>query len=214
MTTAQSTDETAAAGGPEHRASADQQQSDSGERHSLAAVALLPPDGDSGDLATVSGDSGGAHPMPGAELAGDDIPVDDGTDTSGFRYHIDQVLDTQIEGWIVRPDQVTHRYIVALREGDRVVARAIASRFRSDLVTAGLGDGCHAFVLPMPPALLDGEEHLLEVIEQETGLRLTAEPIRWRYARLRRADGVRRDGRSARSGAAVRLAAAARARGR
>src|SRR4051812_35000529 len=74
MTTAQPAGETAAAGGPEHRASDDQRQSDSGERHSLAALALLP-SGNSGDpaTATATGNSGGTRQMPDAELAVDDI---------------------------------------------------------------------------------------------------------------------------------------------
>lgn len=191
-TAAQPGGEAAVADRPEPRAADNQRQAGSGadgDRRSLAAAAPPPPDTNSDDPATALGDSSDTRPMPGAEPVDgdfsfhDDLPIDDGAGISAFRYHIDQVTDAQIEGWIARPDQPAHRYIVALREGDRVVARAIASRFRADLVTAGFGDGCHAFILPMPPALLDGQEHLLHVVEQETGFALTPEPVRWRYAR-------------------------------
>ena len=123
------------------------------------------------------------HAAPGEIVEQDGMPPAPETLGVDFRCHIDQVSDTQVEGWIAQPDQPGHRHIVVLREGERILARAIASRFRDDLVSAGLGDGCHAFVLPLPPALLDGEEHLLQVFEQETGFVLNPEPIRWRYAR-------------------------------
>src|ERR1700680_23219 len=60
------------------------------------------------------------------------------------------------------------------------LARAIASRYRADLASARIGDGYHFFVIPIPPALLDGAEHLLEIIEQGSGIRLTSEPLPWR----------------------------------
>jgi hypothetical protein len=40
---------------------------------------------------------------------------------------------------------------LALVCGGRVVARCLANRFRADLRAAGLGSGCHAFALDLPP---------------------------------------------------------------
>ena len=80
-------------------------------------------------------------------------------------------------------DEPSHRCVVALREDERVLARTVASRFRPDLAAAGVGDGCYAFNLAMPRSLLDGQEHLLEIIEQDTGFSLTAEPVLWRSGR-------------------------------
>jgi glycosyltransferase involved in cell wall biosynthesis len=97
-----------------------------------------------------------------------------------LRFHLDEVSPTQIAGWIIKPDQPSHRCIVALREGNCVLAQTVASQFRADLAAAGIGDGCHCFVMTLPPILLDQREHLLELIEQDSGLPLTAEPIRWR----------------------------------
>src|SRR6266702_5705885 len=100
-----------------------------------------------------------------------------------FRFFIDAVSEKQIEGWILRIKQPSDRCVVVLREGGRVLARAIASRFRADLANAGIGDGHHSFVIPIPSGLLDGEEHLLDIVEQESGVRLTRAPIPWRAER-------------------------------
>ena len=100
-----------------------------------------------------------------------------------FRFFIDAVSEKQIEGWILRIKQPSDRCVVVLKEGDRILARAIASRFRADLTKTGIGDGQHSFVIPTPSGLLDGEEHLLDIVEQESGIRLTQGPIRWRAER-------------------------------
>jgi hypothetical protein len=100
-----------------------------------------------------------------------------------FRFYFDGASDKEITGWIMRTDRPSRRCLVALREGDRVLARSVASRFRPDLALAGIGDGCCAFAIPMPAILLDGDQHLLEIIEESSGFRLTGEPIRWRSNR-------------------------------
>jgi glycosyltransferase involved in cell wall biosynthesis len=115
-----------------------------------------------------------------AELAPSDRAADDASPK--FRAHLDEVSDADISGWIMQLDQPTQRCVVALKEGDRVLARTVASRFRPDLVPAGIGDGCHAFTLAMPRSLLDGDEHLLEIVEEETAFSLTPEPVHWRSA--------------------------------
>ena len=122
-----------------------------------------------------SGDGRAATPIDG-EPAGAARATD-------FRFFVDSVSDTQIEGWIIRTKEPLRRCVVVLCEGDHILARAIASRFRADLTSAGIGDGCNSFVIPTPPELLDGAEHLLEIVEQETGAPLVPQPIRWRSAR-------------------------------
>ena len=54
------------------------------------------------------------------------------------------------------------RRLVVLKEGSCVLAQALASLFRQDLLSAGKGDGCYGFNLQMPHSLLDGKEHLLK----------------------------------------------------
>ena len=111
-----------------------------------------------------------------------EVAASNGIPSANFRAHLDEVSDTEISGWIMQRDEPSHRCVVALKEDERVLARTVASRFRPDLAAAGVGDGCYAFNLAMPRSLLDGEEHRLEIIEQDAGFSLTAEPVLWRSA--------------------------------
>jgi len=97
-----------------------------------------------------------------------------------FRWHLDQITDKEVGGWIAPRRGPLRHCVVTLREDDRVLVRAVASQFRADLLSAGIGDGCYAFALPMPRALLDGEVHRLEIVEEETGFVLTDAPVEWR----------------------------------
>jgi hypothetical protein len=114
----------------------------------------------------------------------DDGAISKGVDSTStsFRYHVDEISSGSIEGWLMAPHHPSRHYAVALKEGDRVHARVVASRFREDLVSAGIGDGCYSFQLSLPPSLFDGAEHLLDLVEEETGFHLTSESIRWRSA--------------------------------
>ena len=94
--------------------------------------------------------------------------------------YLDQISDSEIIGWVMIPDQPSHRCVVLLREGGRILTRTVATRFRPDLLAAGVGDGCYSFALEMPRSLLDGEEHFLEIIEEGTGFSITSQPIQWR----------------------------------
>lgn len=97
-----------------------------------------------------------------------------------FRWFVDRISDTEISGWIMQLDEPSRHCVVAVKKDNEVLARAVASRFREDLVTAGIGDGCHAFLMPMPRSLLDGDEHVIEIVEEGTGFLLTGQPLRWR----------------------------------
>ena len=97
-----------------------------------------------------------------------------------YRWFIDEISDTAISGWIIHLEIPTRRCVIVVKERGKVLARTVASRFRADLVAAGVGDGCHSFALPMPPLLLDGEEHLFDIVEEESDFALTGGPVRWR----------------------------------
>jgi glycosyltransferase involved in cell wall biosynthesis len=120
----------------------------------------------------------------GAVVPGSPIVLNATSDSreAAFRSHLDQITDKEAAGWIVPRGGPLRHCVVALKEGGVVLARAVASEFRADLLSAGIGDGCYAFKLPMPRSLLDGEVHLLEIAEENTGFALAAEPIRWRSA--------------------------------
>lgn len=115
---------------------------------------------------------------PAAES--DDNSAETGPIPRPFRCFIDEVTDSEVTGWIIDPMQASRRCTVGLKDGDRLVSRAIASIFRQDLQTARIGDGCHAFSLPMPRSLLDGNDHRLDIVDLSTGIPLHDEPILWR----------------------------------
>ena len=96
-----------------------------------------------------------------------------------FHGYVDKVTDKQILGWIRKADQPSHRCTVVLKEKKHILARTVASQFRHDLLSAGIGDGCYSFVFEPPRSLSDGQDHLLEVVEEETETPITTEPIRW-----------------------------------
>jgi glycosyltransferase involved in cell wall biosynthesis len=116
-------------------------------------------------------------------VPGSPIVVESSPDVGGpaFRCHIDRVTDKGVSGWIV-PNEPMRHCVVTLKEAGHVYARGVASQFRTDLLAAGFGDGCYAFTLQMPLSLLDGNEHLLEIVEEDTGYLLNEQPIQWRSA--------------------------------
>ena len=125
----------------------------------------------------------GNRPIIEAEAPTDGLLPDDRPgmqEPARLQFYIDEVSEKQISGWVQSLDVPSRRCEIALQERGRILARTIASGFRADLVSAGVGDGCHAFAIPIPPILLDGNEHLLEILEEDTNSPLTAEPIRWR----------------------------------
>jgi glycosyltransferase involved in cell wall biosynthesis len=125
-----------------------------------------------------------ALPEPAPEVSVDRLAPNGSLEKTkiNFRCHVDDISAGSIEGWLMAPDHPSQHYVVVLKEEDRVHARVLASRFRADLVSAGIGDGCYSFQLAVPHALMDGAEHTLELIEEESGFRLTDEPVRWRSA--------------------------------
>ncbi|HLY46516.1 MAG TPA: glycosyltransferase family 1 protein [Stellaceae bacterium] len=156
-------------------------KSDAGLIAGLALLAgLAAPDG-----ATAPSPEGRA---PASEPRADGTPPDSASPgparPDSLRFHIDEVSERQIAGWVIRPAEPGHRCLVAVKEAGRVIARTVASRFRSDLAAVGIGDGCHSFGVATPRLLLDGGEHLLEIVEHDSGTSLTGGPIRWRVEPL------------------------------
>ena len=117
--------------------------------------------------------------VPGSPIALEPLPR---PSESAFRWYLDQITDKEVTGWIVPHNSPLRHCTVTLKEAGVVLARAVASQFRADLLSAGIGDGCYAFTLPMPPSLLDGEVHALEIVQEDSGLALTEKPIQWRSA--------------------------------
>lgn len=90
------------------------------------------------------------------------------------------IIDDHARGWLYSADAPRTRLEVELVDEGRVVARAIANGFRQSLLESGIGDGKHAFSIPLPASLRDGEAHQLSIREAYTGQELSggAKPFR------------------------------------
>src|SRR5688572_10896036 len=74
-----------------------------------------------------------------------------------------------ISGWLASSITPGRRLTLEVLADGQAVARAIADGFRADLLNAGIDDGRHSFKVGLPTLLFDGNEHIIEVREAETG---------------------------------------------
>ena len=63
--------------------------------------------------------------------------------------YVEAVTDTAALGWTWRPG-TDAKIVVELRLGAQVIAKSLADGLREDLAQSGIGDGRHAFTLPIP----------------------------------------------------------------
>jgi beta-glucanase (GH16 family) len=70
-----------------------------------------------------------------------------------LRGFIDQTGPARLTGWAQCADQPEEPVCLDILAGGQRIARLLANRYRADLRRAGLGSGCHAFELPLPPEL-------------------------------------------------------------
>jgi hypothetical protein len=64
---------------------------------------------------------------------------------------VDSATTTHLFGWAWNAAAALERVTIELRLGDEVVATTLADQDRADLAPAGIGDGRHAFALPLQP---------------------------------------------------------------
>lgn len=81
-----------------------------------------------------------------------------------------------VSGWAWDSAQPNTPIIVTLFDGSQPVASILADQYRSDLVSAGIGDGRHGFSMLLPDSLRDGNAHTLNVQVQGTGFTLGTSP--------------------------------------
>lgn len=105
----------------------------------------------------------------GAPDRGHIVPVAGGK-TSG---RIRMPNPGRFDGWAFDPAKPHRRIVVDLAVDDVVVATALACEHRPDLARDGFGDGCHGYSIPIPVALCDGREHMVELRDRRTGLKLS-----------------------------------------
>jgi hypothetical protein len=93
---------------------------------------------------------------PGAErmTEADPRPAAAGR-SSDVRGVIDNATPDRLYGWAWDFGHPAHRVRVVLRIAGETLAEARADGARPDLAKAGIGDGCHAFELPLHPEWRD-----------------------------------------------------------
>jgi hypothetical protein len=64
-----------------------------------------------------------------------------------FEGFVEEIAPGMVRGWCYDPSSADRPTSVRIVVDGKVVASVIADRFRPDLVAAGIGNGCHAFVV-------------------------------------------------------------------
>lgn len=91
--------------------------------------------------------------------------------------YIDEANCNRITGWIWDPQQPEDRIALELVDGDTQLTRVLANEYRSDLRQAGIGDGRHAFTIPLGEAVLPHARYVLHLRCTDTGAELPGSPI-------------------------------------
>ena len=94
---------------------------------------------------------------------------------------VDNATEIRLYGWAWNAAAREERLAVELRLADQVVARTTAERMREDLAKAGVGDGRHAFELPLRPEWAQRHKELNVVVRAADG---TEAPLPMRARRV------------------------------
>jgi hypothetical protein len=104
-----------------------------------------------------------------------------------IRGLVDNATPDRLFGWAWNPASAGERVAIELRLADTPVATTTADVARPDLEKAGIGDGAHAFVLPLRPEWIRRRDELSVVARAADG---TETPIPVRMRRPGTGDGA------------------------
>jgi hypothetical protein len=94
----------------------------------------------------------------------------------GVVGYVEALTETAALGWAWRPG-LKERLTVELRLDAKIVAQCVADEMREDLVRGGIGDGKHAFTLPIPDEVRSRASELrVFVRDGEAAVALDAPP--------------------------------------
>ena len=88
---------------------------------------------------------------------------------------LDGIEAGRIAGWAFQPERPERPVWLEVLEGDGVIARVEARRYRADLEAAGIGDGRHGFELNLTGRL--GEGRVIRVRRVADGAELDGSPL-------------------------------------
>ncbi len=94
------------------------------------------------------------------------VNVNGGNSCNGLEGVFDGVYcaGTGVSGWIYNSNQPNAAISVDIYEGNTLIqANIVAGDFRQDLLEAGKGNGQHAFSVPLPNSLRDGQNHSISI---------------------------------------------------
>ncbi len=105
--------------------------------------------------------------MVDACIAGEELP--------SWRGHLDSVARDRVEGWAWDSTR-SEALLLRIYDNGIPIGEVLADRFRDGLVTAGIGDGRHAFSYAFPFALAHDQRHSIDVRRADDGRRLADSP--------------------------------------
>ena len=104
--------------------------------------------------------------------------------------HLDRADASIIAGWVVDLDAPERRIVLGLHVGGETLGRVVAERFREDLRTAGMGDGCCFFAFETPRRLSEADLAALTVRVEGYPYLFTALSVRPLRRDLQRPQGA------------------------
>src|ERR1700691_1932279 len=96
--------------------------------------------------------------------------------SSRWHGNLDVAEHNRIGGWARDLDQPDSRLLLRIFDNGIAIADVLASLYREDLQTAGIGTGEHAFRLDLPLPLARGQRHVIEVRRADDGRLLHGSP--------------------------------------
>jgi hypothetical protein len=114
------------------------------------------------------------------ELTGSPRTVRPLSKATRYLGSLDPIQDQYLRGWALNADIFLDRVTLEIVFDRTTKRRVVASGFRPDLVSGGIGDGQHAFQLELPSFLFDGHEHVIEATIVTTGEHITNSPMEFR----------------------------------
>ncbi|MFT5713209.1 MAG: hypothetical protein ACI9DQ_001621 [Glaciecola sp.] len=93
----------------------------------------------------------------------------------GIQYHIDTVSADAVSGWACNTHRPSRPCLIELKQADTVIASTQAATLREDLLTAGIGNGCHGFSIQLEMLPFSAEAREVHIYINRK--RVTSSPI-------------------------------------